>query len=131
MKQLLIIFALCLCGYCASAQGYQWLTFSLTDGSKLSVPADNVTMTYEEGRLKVQTNAGSQTLNVSDLLTMTFTNDPAGVKEITEDLPDEFTVFTLEGKECGKFKSLDAVRDALSSGVYVVKSDRGNFKISF
>lgn len=131
MKQLLTILAVCLSGYCASAQGYQWLTFSLSNGSKLSVPADNVSMTYEEGRLKVKTTAGSQTLNVSDLLEMSFTTVSAGVNEVTENSPEELTVFTLEGKECGKFKSLDAVRDALSSGVYVVKSKSGNFKISF
>ena len=108
---------------------YPYLTFELTDGTKVSVSVSSLTLTVNGTTLK----AGSQTFTISNLSKMYFssTDETSGVTAI-----DELTADDLEGKEIydlnGHKIELQITNyelPKLPRGVYIVKSKNKTCKI--
>ena len=105
------------------AESYPYLTFELTDGTKVSVSVSSLTLTVNGTMLK----AGSQTFTISNLSKMYFssTDETSGVTAI-----DELTADDLEGKEIYDLNGHKLDSDAqLPRGVYIVKSKNKTCKI--
>ena len=111
------------------AESYPYLTFELTDGTKVSVPVSSLTLTVNGTTLK----AGSQTFTISNLSKMYFssTDETLGATAI-----DELTADDLEGKEIydlnGHKIELQITNyelPKLPRGVYIVKSKNKTCKI--
>lgn len=111
------------------AESYPYLTFELTDGTKVSVPVSSLTLTVNGTTLK----AGSQTFTISNLSKMYFssTDETSGATAI-----DELTADDLEGKEIydlnGHKIELQITNyelPKLPRGVYIVKSKNKTCKI--
>ena len=111
------------------AASYPYLTFELTDGTKVSVSVSSLTLTVNGTTLK----AGSQTFTISNLSKMYFssTDETSGVTAI-----DELTADDLEGKEIydlnGHKIELQITNyelPKLPRGVYIVKSKNKTCKI--
>lgn len=111
------------------AGNYPYLTFELTDGTKVSVSVSSLTLTVNGTTLK----AGSQTFTISNLSKMYFssTDETSGVTAI-----DELTADDLEGKEIydlnGHKIELQITNyelPKLPRGVYIVKSKNKTCKI--
>ena len=111
------------------AESYPYLTFELTDGTKVSVSVSSLTLTVNGTTLK----AGSQTFTISNLSKMYFssTDETSGVTAI-----DELTADDLEGKEIydlnGHKIELQITNyelPKLPRGVYIVKSKNKTCKI--
>lgn len=105
------------------AGNYPYLTFELTDGTKVSVSVSSLTLTVNGTTLK----AGSQTFTISNLSKMYFssTDETSGVTAI-----DELTVDDFEGKEIYDLNGYKLDSDAqLPRGVYIVKSKNKTCKI--
>lgn len=111
------------------AGNYPYLTFELTDGTKLSVSVSSLTLTVNGTTLK----AGSLTFTISNLSKMYFssTDETSGATAI-----DELTADDLEGKEIydlnGHKIELQITNyelPKLPRGVYIVKSKNKTCKI--
>ena len=105
------------------AESYPYLTFELTDGTKVSVSVSSLTLTVNGTTLK----AGSQTFTISNLSKMYFssTYETSGATAI-----DELTADDLEGKEIYDLNGHKLDSDAqLPRGVYIVKSKNKTCKI--
>ena len=105
------------------AGNYPYLTFELTDGTKVSVSVSSLTLTVNGTTLK----AGSQTFTISNLSKMYFssTDETSGATAI-----DELTADDFEGKEVYDLNGHKLDSDAqLPRGVYIVKSKNKTCKI--
>ena len=111
------------------AESYPYLTFELTDGTKVSVSVSSLTLTVNGTTLK----AGSQTFTISNLSKMYFssTDETSGATAIDELIADD-----LEGKEIydlnGHKIELQITNyelPKLPRGVYIVKSKNKTCKI--
>ena len=111
------------------AASYPYLTFELTDGTKVSVSVSSLTVSVNGTTLK----AGSQTFTISNLAKMYFssTDETSGATAI-----DELTADDLEGKEIydlnGHKIELQITNyelPKLPRGVYIVKSKNKTCKI--
>ena len=106
------------------AESYPYLTFELTDGTKVSVSVSSLTLTVNGTTLK----AGSQTFTISNLSKMYFssTDETNGGATAIEEL----TADDLEGKEIYDLNGHRLDSDAqLPRGVYIVKSKNKTCKI--
>ena len=106
------------------AASYPYLTFELTDGTKVSVSVSSLTLSVNGTTLK----AGTQTFTISNLAKMYFsstdetTNGATAIEELTAD--------DLEGKEIYDLNGHRLASDAqLPRGVYIVKSKNKTCKI--
>lgn len=105
------------------AASYPYLTFELTDGTKVSVSVSSLTVSVNGTTLK----AGSQTFTISNLAKMYFssTDETSGATAI-----DELTADDLEGKEVYDLNGHKLDSDTqLPRGVYIVKSKNKTCKI--
>ena len=105
------------------AASYPYLTFELTDGTKVSVSVSSLTVSVNGTTLK----AGSQTFTISNLAKMYFssTDETSGATAI-----DELTADDLEGKEVYDLNGHKLDSDTqLPRGVYIVKSKNKTSKI--
>lgn len=107
----------------ASAADYQYLTFEMTDGTKASVEAANLSLTFDCTTLK----AGTETFILINLAKMYFsTNDETmGINtiqngELKIDNSTEF--FDLKGNRVSK--------DQIRKGIYIVKTKNGTAKLT-
>jgi hypothetical protein len=106
----------------AQAADYQYLTFEMTDGTKASVEAANLSLTFDGTTLKV----GTETFVLTNLAKMYFsTNNQTGISQIEngELKIDNFTeIFDLKGNKVSK--------DQMRKGIYIVKTKNGTAKLT-
>ena len=107
------------------AEDYYYLTIVETNGTKTSLTAVGLSMTFSNDKLTV-TNAytgESKTIALSDLASMNFSNsdETTGIRSIqTEEsisIEDADAIYTLQGQQLPKDKQL-------SKGIYLVR--KGN-----
>ena len=120
MKKLLLLLAVMIGSLFAHAEKYIYLTFETTDGAKISVAASSLNITITGTTLK----AGGQSFTLSNLSKMYFSTSDltTAINTITDKELDKVTeIFDLNGRKVTK--------DQMRSGVYIVKSKSGTFKI--
>lgn len=120
MKKLLLLLAVMIGSLFAHAEKYTYLTFEMTDGAKISVAASSLNITITGTTLK----AGGQSFTLSNLSKMYFSTSDltTAINTITDKELDKVTeIFDLNGRKVTK--------DHMRSGVYIVKSKSGTFKI--
>ena len=111
------------------AESYPYLTFELTDGTKVSVSVCSLTLTVNGTTLK----AGSQTFTISNLSKMYFssTDETSGVTAIDELTADDFEgkeIYDLNGHKI-ELQITNYELPKLPRGVYIVKSKNKTCKI--
>ena len=111
------------------AESYPYLTFELTDGTKVSVSVSSLTLTVNGTTLK----AGSQTFTISNLSKMYFssTDDTSGATAIDELTADDFEgkeIYDLNGHKI-ELQITNYELPKLPRGVYIVKSKNKTCKI--
>ena len=111
------------------AESYPYLTFELTDGTKVSVSVSSLTLTVNGTTLK----AGSQTFTISNLSKMYFssTDETSGATAIDELTADDFEgkeIYDLNGHKI-ELQITNYELPKLPRGVYIVKSKNKTCKI--
>lgn len=111
------------------AGNYPYLTFELTDGTKVSVSVSSLTLTVNGTTLK----AGSQTFTISNLSKMYFssTDETSGATAIDELTADDFEgkeIYDLNGHKI-ELQITNYELPKLPRGVYIVKSKNKTCKI--
>ena len=131
LKQLCVATAMSL-PMVLQAANYNWLTFRMTDGTEISVAADNLEADYAAGYLHLSSNTVNQTFKASDIKSMRFTEEnAAGIDGIDADGDTTADYYTVTGVKAGRFRSPDAARETLGSGTYIAKSKTKTFKVIF
>ncbi len=132
MRRLLIftLGILCACLSIRAASDYPYLVFVMTDGTDLAVASDNLDMSYSDGFLHLKSNKVTESLEVSELLSMQFADVNVSAKQLFEEDLTEIDVFSADGVFKGHYASL---KDAstLLEGVYVVKAKSKTYKVIF
>lgn len=101
-------------------RAYNFLTFEMTDGAKVSVAISSLTLTINGNTL----TAGSQTFTLSNLSKMYFSNtdETTGIKETTSTTLEEAAeIYDLQGHRIAK--------EQMTKGVYIVKTKSKTQKI--
>lgn len=105
----------------AHAAENPYLTFEMTDGSKVTVDASSLTITISGTTL----TAGGQSFTLTNLSKMYFSTS-GGVSEIksinTAEINEATEIYDLNGRRVSK--------DQMRKGVYIVKSNSGTYKIA-
>ena len=99
---------------------YTYLTFEMTDGTKTSVSASSLTLTFSGNTL----TAGSQTFPLSNLSKMYFsmTDETTSIEEIGIGALDEATeIYDLQGHRIPKGQ--------MRKGVYILKTKNRTQKV--
>lgn len=94
-------------------RAYNFLTFEMTDGAKVSVAISSLTLTINGNTL----TAGSQTFTLSNLSKMYFSNtdETTGIEETTSaTLEEAAEIYDLQGHRIAK--------EQMTKGVYIVKT---------
>ena len=101
-------------------RAYNFLTFEMTDGAKVSVAISSLTLTINGNTL----TAGSQTFTLSNLSKMYFSNtdETTGIEEMNSATLEEATeIYDLQGHRIAK--------EQMTKGVYIVKTKSKTQKI--
>ncbi len=101
-------------------RAYNFLTFEMTDGAKVSVAISSLTLTINGNTL----TAGSQTFTLSNLSKMYFSNtdETTGIEEMTSaTLEEAAEIYDMQGHRI--------VKEQMTKGVYIVKTKSKTQKI--
>ena len=122
MKRLLFILMMMTGALAMHAGDYPYLTFETTDGNKVSVSTESLTLTVSGTTL----TAGNQSFTLVNLSRMYFsTSDETttGISEtMTADLNEVTDIYDLKGNKVSKSQ--------MQKGVYIVKTNKGTFKMT-
>ena len=122
MKRLLFILMMMTGTLAMQAADYPYLTFETTDGNKVSVSTESLTLTVSGTTL----TAGNQSFTLVNLSRMYFsTSDETttGISEtMTVDLNEVTDIYDLKGNKVSKSQ--------MQKGVYIVKTNKGTFKMT-
>lgn len=131
MKKLSALLALALLPAALSAASYRWLNFSMTDGSLLSVAAENLNMNYVDGSLLLSSETVNEKLVVSSLASMYFSDDKTSVDELLSAETEISEVYSPNGMKLGQFRDKDEARAKLPSGIYIIRQGSQTTKVIF
>lgn len=102
------------------ASSLSYLTFETTEGAKVSVSAESLTITISGNTL----TAGSQTFTLTNLSKMYFSasDETTGIETISITTLDNVTgIYDMQGHKVEK--------ENMRKGVYIVKTNEGTHKI--
>lgn len=120
MKKFLLLLTALAGGATAQAEDYAYLTFETTDGEKISVPLESLTLSINGSTL----TAGTQTFTLENLSKMYFssTDEATAIKEVSKaDIDVATDIYDLQGHKVQK--------EQMGRGVYIVKTKQGTCKI--
>ena len=122
MKRLMFFLMMMMGTLAMQAGDYPYLTFETTDGNKVSVSTESLTLTVSGTTL----TAGNQSFTLVNLSRMYFsTSDETttGISEtVTADLNEVTDIYDLKGNKVSKSQ--------MQKGVYIVKTNKGTFKMT-
>ena len=122
MKKLLLTCLILCAGLTVThAEEYPYLTFELTDGTKVSVSTASLTLTLNGTTL----TTGSQSFTLTNLSKMYFstTNMSTGIETITTATLDDATdIYDIQGHKVTKGQ--------MKKGVYIIKTKDKTYKIA-
>ena len=121
MKKVFLLLAVMIGSLTAQAGDYPYLTFETEDGTKTSISTVSLTIHIQDGKLM----AGSTELTLADLSKMYFStsDETTGIEEVNITTLDESVdIYDLQGRKVSK--------EQMRHGVYVIKTNKGNRKVS-
>lgn len=121
MKKIVLFLTMLVGTLTVQASDYTYLTFETTDGAKVSVSVEGLTLSISGTTL----TAGTQSFTLTNLSKMYFsnTNETTGISEVMKANLDEATeIYNLQGHKVSK--------DQMHRGVYVIKTKQGTFKLN-
>ena len=122
MKRLLFILMMMTGVLAMQAGDYPYLTFETTDGNKVSVSTESLTLIVSGTTL----TAGNQSFTLVNLSKMYFSTSDESTTGISEtlavDLNEVTDIYDLKGNKVSKSQ--------MQKGVYIVKTNKGTFKMT-
>lgn len=128
MKKLMLLAVLCICSIATWAAGYEYLVFTLTDGTTKAVTASNLTIQFADGYLLASSgDEALATLPLVSLTQMEFSNEgTTGIQTISVNqlvTDSNTTIYDLNGRQMPQGAQLP-------KGVYILKNSNKTIKVS-
>ena len=119
---------LCILATRMQAGDYQYVVFTLNNGTTQAVTATNLSITFTSDNLVATSgNETLATLPLSTLTSMEFSTDgTTGISQITADqliTDDNTVIYDMQGRQMPQGA-------ALPKGVYIVKNNNRTFKVN-
>ena len=126
MKKLLLIMSL-LMGLASNmkAADYNYLVFTMTDGTTQSIAVTGLQLSFTDGNLTATNGTETLSIPLTDMQKMAFSND--GTSGIDN------AQFTIDNSQCTSYYTLDGRRlngKPTVKGVYIVKTEIKTFKMT-
>lgn len=121
MKEFILLLSIITNTFTAKASDYPYLTFEMTDGTKVSVQTSSISINISSTTLTV----GDQTFTLTNLSKMYFspTNLTTNITPITVSEWNAVTeIYDINGRKVRK--------EQLQKGIYVIRNKKGNYKIA-
>lgn len=129
-----VLFVILLAAQTASAElyDYPYMAFQTTDGIVKTVSVSSLSLSVSNGVLIATSDDGTESFTLSDLSKMYFTSEAVVTKVQNPESTgsSEVEVTSLAGVFCGTFPSVEAARQSLPAGMYIVKNCKETFKIA-
>lgn len=128
MKKAILLLLMITAALTTQAVSYTYLTFVEQDGTKTSLNAVGLTITFSDGNLVAtnSTTSESKTISLSNLASMSFsTSDETttGIQSVSIDIQDsDAVIYNLSGQQILSGYSL-------SKGIYIIKKGSVTRKI--
>ncbi len=128
MRKLIIGFILAAISITTHAADYTYLTIVEQDGTKTSLTAVGLTITFSDGNLVAtnSTTSESKTISLSNLASMNFSTaneTTTGIQNVSIDIDDADTfIYDLSGRQIPSVGSL-------TKGIYIIKKGSVTRKI--
>jgi hypothetical protein len=128
MKKLMMLIGLCVWSMATQAADYQYLVFTMTDGSTKAVTATNLSIAFSDGYLLASSGEEAlATLPLASLTQMEFSNEgTTGIQSISVNqlVTDSNTViYDLNGRQMPSTAQLP-------KGVYILKNNNRTLKVN-
>lgn len=128
MKKTILMILLCILATRMQAGDYQYVVFTLNNGTTQAVTATNLSITFTSDNLVATSgNETLATLPLSTLTSMEFSTDgTTGISQITADqliTDDNTVIYDMQGRQMPQ-------GGALLKGVYIVKNNNRTFKVN-
>ncbi len=125
MKKVILFTLLLTVGLLAKAADYPYLTFTSSDGTKVSLSVSSLELTVSGSNLVATNGSSSKTFALSELSNMFFSatdeSSVTGISTVDATTTDgAVKVFTLNGVLMGTYDSVEAAKSALPAGIYVI-----------
>ncbi len=124
MKKAIISCLLSILSIGTWASDYQYLVFTLSDGTQQSVTASDLTITFSDGNLVATSGSTTlATIALTSLTSMEFSNETTGIDNIESSLTidDAAAIYDMGGR-------LMPRNAQLPKGVYVMKTNNKTIK---
>ena len=128
MGKIAIVFLLLVSALTTSAEGFPYLTFELTDGSKVSVDVTQLTLAISGNTLK----AGSLSFTLTNLSKMYFSNTnetTTGIEDVDEQALSDFSIAEVYDLNGRRILNGSSMKGRLPQGVYIVKTREKTYKM--
>jgi hypothetical protein len=124
MKRMMILTLLCALYLGARAADYNYLVFTLNDGSEQAIVANGLNITFTDGNLVAATASETlATIPLATLQKMQFSESTTGISDLPTDGDDDIkAIYDLQGR----MMPLDT---QLPKGTYIVKTSRRTIKV--
>ena len=128
MKKIAMVSLLLVSALTTSAEGFPYLTFELTDGSKVSVDVTQLTLAISGNTLK----AGSLSFTLTNLSKMYFSNTnetTTGIEDVEEQALSDFSIAEVYDLNGRRILNGSSMKGRLPQGVYIVKTREKTYKM--
>ena len=124
MKRLTILTLLSIVTMATRAADYNYLVFTLNDGSEQAIVANGLNITFTDGNLVAATASETlATIPLATLQKMQFSESTTGISDLPTDGDDDIkAIYDLQGR----MMPLDT---QLPKGTYIVKTSRRTIKV--
>lgn len=130
MRHGFVLCGLLLSALTTQAGDYKYLVFE-TDAGPRSVSVDALEMTVQDGQLVTISGEDSECFDLATLSKMYFSSqEVTGIGSATQQTAGQVDVVNLSGCRVSLYPSIDAARQSLPKGVYVVRQDGKNLKMA-
>jgi hypothetical protein len=121
---MMILTLLCALYMGARAADYNYLVFTLNDGSEQAIVANGLNITFTDGNLVAATASETlATIPLATLQKMQFSESTTGISDLPTDGDDDIkAIYDLQGR----MMPLDT---QLPKGTYIVKTSRRTIKV--
>ena len=129
MRKKLLVLALLAGTLSAQADEYPYFIFETTDGGRMPVEVESLTIQIVDGNLV----AGGKTFSLASLSRMFFALTPdatSGIEDLRATEDGAVEVYSLNGVSLGNYENVSAAKQSLQRGIYVMKGGSGTFKVA-
>ena len=106
------------------AADYDYMVFTLKDGTTQSIPSMGLVLSFEDGNMKATNGSQTITIPLTSLDKMAFSDDTTGIETIENTqmtIDDNAEIFDLQGRMVTK--------DQMQKGIYIIKTNNRTYKM--